>query len=277
MILTTVIKLCCARGQKAAKFKSFLIKISRSIRGTFVFWKCSLWQWRQGTDGMHSEHTAQNRKGEGWEGKGGSFTPATAIFPWSFSRVKGIMWYESEQAPWEWDPSRDQSHKGVGNSQPGQWLGANPAHQARWAIHMGYIPSLHTGKQPQFQQAGVGTSSPFPGQQAKPEPLPPHEREWLPGRSYITASCHSSCILPAMQKKGKSKLWKCIGDQNIVGHKTKMFWSAWHPAEPLCKMCNVQPSFSRNAIPLQSCNFAKVTSIKKFSIVFSSIHHKAPS
>lgn len=125
---------------------------------------------------MHSAHRVQNRKGGGWEGKSGSFTPVRAIFSWCLSRVKGMIWDESEQDPWESIPSENNHTTVQGARSWASAWGVNPAHQASWPIHIlrpwAIPPPCTLGSSHNSNRQEKGTSSPLPGQQPKPESLP---------------------------------------------------------------------------------------------------------
>lgn len=161
---------------------------------------------------MHSEHRAQDRKGGGWEGKSGSFTPVTAVFCWCFSRVKGMVWDEPGQVPWESIPSENNPKMVQGAR---SWVSAwrvNPAHQATWAILIlrawATPPPCTLGSSHNCNRQEKGTSSPFPGQQPKPEPLPTQQA--IRGSVYQAGAASLSGVSPPVSSQ------LCIKRANYV-------------------------------------------------------------
>lgn len=110
-------------------------------------------------------------------------------------------------------------------SRLGAW-GVNPAHQASWAIHIFRLwvtpPPCTLGSSHNSNRQEKGTSSPFPGQQPKPEPLP--TQQGRRGNVYQAGAASLAGVSPPVssqpcRKRGKIKLWSSIGDKNIAGHK----------------------------------------------------------
>lgn len=166
----------------------------------------------------------QNRKGGGWEGRSGSFTPVRVIFCWCFSRVKGLTGDEPEQDPWESIPSENSPTMGQGaHSWMSAW-GVNPAHQATWAIHIlrawATLPPCTLGSSHNSNRQEKGTSSPFPGQQ--PEPLPTQQA--MRGNVYQAGAASLSGVTPPVssqpcRKRTKSNYGPVLETKILQGTK----------------------------------------------------------
>lgn len=156
-------------------------------------------------------------------------------------------------------PFREQAHRGAGSSQLGGCPGVNPAHQASWAIHISRpratAPPCTLGSCHNPNRQEKGTSSPFPARRQSQSPFPPSR--WWEGMftKQEQHHCLSSCIIPAMQKKGKTKLWSSIGDKNTAGHKKPyalkslvLSWKTVHGVECLTEFSSGMQYYCKVAI-----------------------------
>lgn len=166
-------------------------------------------------------------------------------------------------------PFRAPAHNGAGSSQLGEGLGANPARQAGWAIHIlglwATSPPCTLGSSYNSNRQEKGASfSPFPGQQPKPEPLPTQQapRGNVHQAGAASVRCLSSCIIPATQKKGKNQTKEQYRRQEYCRvQKTICFEVPGTQLKNSTRCLTFDWVFIRNATLLQSCNFAEVTSI----------------